>query len=106
MSEAKQKQWRFEPHNLFGEIGPDGEPFSAYGYLAVGSLPVFEFSVFLEHDPALLASVARKACAADAMYEALKSISVVHIKELADLQAVVTRMQNEALAALSLAEGK
>jgi hypothetical protein len=105
MSEANHKQWRFEPHNMFGEIGPDGEPLCAYGYLTVGSLPVFELNVFLEHAPDLLASVARKACAADAMYEALQTLCrnyALHIGPDDELGQLILKQGTDAI---SRAEG-
>jgi hypothetical protein len=73
MSEAtKHPAWRFQPQAMFGGTDPDGERCATFGYLSIGTMPIFELNTFLEHKPELLREVALKACAADDMLALLK----------------------------------
>lgn len=86
MSETEEA-WVFEPHNGYGRMAPDGEPWP-FGYISEKGVraglpsPLFELRPVLVEPIEKLTDAALKMAAAPAMYEALS--------ELVDLmQAVI-----------------
>ena len=73
----------FEPHNGYGHLDPDGEPWP-FGYISRGvGKPVFELSTVFKEDPAELHRLALMMTAGPELLEALNEC-VAWIVELAN----------------------
>lgn len=67
----------FEPHNGYGSLDPDGEPWP-FGYISRGvGKPVFELSTVFKGDPDELRALALAMTAAPALLKALQRLSVL-----------------------------
>jgi hypothetical protein len=66
---------QFEPHNGYGTVDMDGEPWP-FGYISTSPtpIPVFELNVILKHPRALLEDLAIKMAAAPEMFAAASEV--------------------------------
>jgi hypothetical protein len=98
---GKMDELRFEPHNGYGAVDPDGEPWP-FGYISTAPtpMPVFELGVVLEYPAEDLRKLALAMAAAPEMLRVLKYL----YDETGS--ALSTPSRNRIYAAICTAEGR